>query len=396
MRFALNRAKDEPVTSGAGNNGPVALPVLPCSPDTLSRQAEIFASFQMLRQFLDSGPYVMVLNSQRQLVFASRGLLDLIGERELERLVGMRIGEAFCCIHQGETPGGCGTTEFCRHCGGNNAILAARSGSNNTQECRITRHVEGREESLDLLVKASQVVVAGDRYVLCNISDIGNEKRRYALEHIFLHDIINTAGNILDLASVIEDAVPEEGRSWTSLLSHAARHLVSEIQGQRQLMEAENGELAVTLAQLDTGTLLASVVGMYAVSTVARGRNLVIAAGAENLRMASDTALLSRVLANMVKNALEASTAGQSVTLDCRGRGDMVEFTVHNAAVLTAEVRRQIFQRSFSTKGVGRGLGTHSIKLLTERHLGGTVGFRSAPGEGTTFWARYPRFPAAQ
>jgi signal transduction histidine kinase len=48
-------------------------------------------------------------------------------------------------------------------------------------------------------------------------------------------------------------------------------------------------------------------------------------------------------------------------------------------------VRAHVFQRSFSTKGTGRGLGTYSIKLLTERYLGGRVWFESAEGQGTTF-----------
>jgi len=49
-----------------------------------------------------------------------------------------------------------------------------------------------------------------------------------------------------------------------------------------------------------------------------------------------------------------------------------------------------LFQRSFSTKGEGRGLGTYSIKLYTERYLKGTVSFSSAEGEGTVFRVRYP------
>ena len=45
----------------------------------------------------------------------------------------------------------------------------------------------------------------------------------------------------------------------------------------------------------------------------------------------------------------------------------------------------QIFQRSFSSKGDGRGLGTYSVKLLTERYLGGSVAFDSTLEQGTTF-----------
>jgi len=379
------------VASEAATAETAALRVLPCSSDTLRRQAAMFGSFQLLRQFLDCGPYVMVLNSKRQIVFASSALLELVGERELDRLIGLKLGEAFHCIHSGDTPAGCGAAESCQHCGSNSAIRSAQTGLQNAQEYRLTRRVEGREEPLDLLLKASPVEVADERYVVCHISDISHEKRRYALEHIFLHDILNTAGNILNLTQAIEEGIPEDARDWVDMMSHAARRLVSEIQGQRQLMEAESGELALSLTSVETVSVLADLAGMYATSAVGRGRNLVVAAGAENLWMATDPALLSRVLSNLVKNALEASLPGQTVTLDCRSQGEMVHFTVHNPAVMPAEVRRQVFQRSFSTKGVGRGLGTYSVKLLTERYLGGTAAFRSAAGEGTTFRVVYPQ-----
>jgi len=55
------------------------------------------------------------------------------------------------------------------------------------------------------------------------------------------------------------------------------------------------------------------------------------------------------------------------------------------------EVQRQLFTRSFSTKGTGRGLGTYSIKLITEKYLQGTVSFVSNEEQGTVFTVRYPR-----
>lgn len=54
------------------------------------------------------------------------------------------------------------------------------------------------------------------------------------------------------------------------------------------------------------------------------------------------------------------------------------------------DVQLQVFQRSFSTKGIGRGLGTYSIRLLSERYLSGRVSFTSTPEAGTTFYAWYP------
>jgi signal transduction histidine kinase len=93
----------------------------------------------------------------------------------------------------------------------------------------------------------------------------------------------------------------------------------------------------------------------------------------------------------MTRNALEASQPGDIIRISCREVGHEVEFRVHNPAVMAETVQLQVFQRSFSTKGVGRGLGTYSMKLLSERYLRGTVTFESMDGRGTSFIARYPK-----
>ncbi|MCC7353132.1 MAG: ATP-binding protein, partial [Anaerolineae bacterium] len=104
----------------------------------------------------------------------------------------------------------------------------------------------------------------------------------------------------------------------------------------------------------------------------------------------SDPILLGRVIGNMVKNALEAIEPGQAITLGCRIIGEGVEFWVHNPGFMPPSVQLQLFQRSFSTKGKGRGLGTYSMKLLSERYLHGSVSFTSSLETGTTFVGRYP------
>jgi sensor histidine kinase regulating citrate/malate metabolism len=45
----------------------------------------------------------------------------------------------------------------------------------------------------------------------------------------------------------------------------------------------------------------------------------------------------------------------------------------------------QLFQRSFSTKGQSRGIGSYSIKLLTENYLKGKVSFISNENDRTVF-----------
>lgn len=65
-------------------------------------------------------------------------------------------------------------------------------------------------------------------------------------------------------------------------------------------------------------------------------------------------------------------------------------FSVHNDTVMTESVKLQVFQRSFSPKGKGRGIGTYSIKYFTENYLHGKVSFTSKEGEGTAFLIEIP------
>jgi sensor histidine kinase regulating citrate/malate metabolism len=92
----------------------------------------------------------------------------------------------------------------------------------------------------------------------------------------------------------------------------------------------------------------------------------------------------------MVKNGLEASAEGDCITIHCQTEGDEIVFRVHSPAYMPEEVQAKVFHRSFSTKGAGRGLGTYSMKLLTEGYLRGKIGFTSTPQEGTTFIGCYP------
>jgi signal transduction histidine kinase len=163
--------------------------------------------------------------------------------------------------------------------------------------------------------------------------------------------------------------------------------LVEEINAQRQILAAENNELVPQIEPLLSLEVLNAVTSIYQAQDVAKGKLLHIAEDAINIEVVSDKSLLRRVIGNMTKNALEASEKGEAVTLGC----DLVNgccnirFWVHNLRPMPREAQLQVFQRSYSSKGAGRGLGTYSMKLLGERYLKGTVSFTSNVENGTTF-----------
>jgi signal transduction histidine kinase len=110
----------------------------------------------------------------------------------------------------------------------------------------------------------------------------------------------------------------------------------------------------------------------------------------------SDPTILRRILGNLVKNALEAVRVGEEVVISVTGDAEQITFHVVNPGVIPDHIQRQLFTRSVSSKAaLGRGIGTYSAKLFTERYLAGSIGFVSSGEQGTRFWITIPSYPHA-
>jgi signal transduction histidine kinase len=171
---------------------------------------------------------------------------------------------------------------------------------------------------------------------------------------------------------------------------HLSGRLAAEIESHQLLLAAENNELSVRPSTLGVRQLLKEIRTRYESHPAAQGISIALDPGTADVSFTSDKTLLGRVIGNMLKNALEAASSGETVVLGAGRMGDRIRLWVHNPEYMPREAQLQVFQRSFSTKGANRGIGTYSMRLLTERYLGGTVDFTSSPETGTTFTVEYP------
>lgn len=336
----------------------------------------------------------MILNQERQLVAANQKLACLLG-RPVESVLGLRLGEAFNCIHSAEEPGGCGTSIFCRTCGAAKAILGSWTDRTaNVQECRLTRRSPLGRQALDLRILAAPLWIGPEQFTVVSLTDITDEKRRMVLEKMFFHDVLDTASGIHGVLNLLPDLSGPEAAKLLKMAADLSGELLEQIRAGRDLGAAERGELQTNLRTLQVGPFLAQLCALYRHLSICAGKTIEHRCSPESAGILTDELLLSRVLGNLIKNALEASSPGQTVTVqfDPGEKGDAPRFSVHNQCVMPEPVKLQIFQRSFSTKAAhGRGIGTYSVKMLTERYLKGSVRFRSEPGEGTTFTITLPK-----
>ncbi|MDH3359929.1 MAG: PAS domain-containing sensor histidine kinase [Desulfobulbaceae bacterium] len=364
----------------------------------IEKQYQSILKNTLLVEVLNTYPgLVAVLNTHRQIIFANQEFLDFFGVESLQQLSGKRPGEALACDHAGTSKFGCGTTKWCSSCGAAQAIInCQKNQTEDVQECSLTHAVTG--QASEFSVKATPLPQSKEGFMLLYLSDVTDQQRRRVLERIFFHDVMNIAGGVAGLSRLLsqgwQSETEEKRKMMLSLVWENSERLVDEITSQRQISAAENNDLEVSLLPCRTMDILTRAASFYTNSSYCKNCVVEISPAAVDIELNMDRNLVNRVIGNMVKNGIEAVAPQGTVHIGCNECGEEVEFWVSNDGYISRENQLHIFQRSFSTKGKGRGLGTYSIKLLGEHYMSGRVCFESDPEKGTTFSLFLPKNPA--
>lgn len=101
-------------------------------------------------------------------------------------------------------------------------------------------------------------------------------------------------------------------------------------------------------------------------------------------------------LINLLENAIQASRAGDKVSLTIVTGGAFVAFKVEDAGQGIAEAdRERLFEPFFTTRGEGSGLGLAIVKQTADAH-GGWVEVSSELGKGSVFTLYLPAAGTAE
>ena len=357
----------------------------------LQQVSEKIFNLTYAKKILNSIPnMVVIVNEFRQVIYANDVFIKVVGLKKFQEVLGQKPGELVKCIHANATEWGCGTGRECRYCGAINTVLSSIKGNETVEnEARITTLHHGKVIPLDLHIKASPFEFENKNYTLVVMTDISSIKKREQLERIFIHDLLNSTWSLQSRAELFpkEDLTGPQLELFTKMKSQIDR-IMDEVEVQRDILRMERHELEIKMATIDTFELLESVVNSLIPLDIAKKKTIKIDDKCLKKSITTDPRILRRVLINLVKNALEASKEGESVIFGCFKIKGGISFKVTNNYVMTEEIKSQIFQRSFSTKGKGRGLGTYSVKILVEEYLNGSVTFESTKEIGTIFTVR--------
>jgi len=212
------------------------------------------------------------------------------------------------------------------------------------------------------------------------------------------HEMRTPLNGIIGMLDLLHGTpLSTEQEEMTKTIDDSAHTLLFLMQDVLDLSKIEAGKVSVEVSDFDLYAVVKHTVAI--VEPQARFKGL-----ATFLRVSSnvpflmrgDPLLLRQVLLNLIGNALkftEKGEVGVCVTLESETpRRATVRFEVVDTGIgISTEAQKRIFDRftqadeSITRRFGGTGLGTTISKEIVEM-MGGTIGVRSEPGRGSTFW----------
>lgn len=210
------------------------------------------------------------------------------------------------------------------------------------------------------------------------------------------HEFRTPVNSILALTRLLEEApLGDESQKQLSLIRRAAEDLESLVNDLLDLAKIEAGKIEVRPAEVEVANLFSALRGMLRPLLLNRSLSLVFEEPEDMPVMFTDEGKVSQILRNFISNALKFTEAGE-IRVRAERDGAAIRFSVEDTGIgIAPEDQERIFDEftqianPLQRNHKGTGLGLPLTRKLASI-LGGSVGVRSTPGLGSTFWAEIP------
>ena len=214
------------------------------------------------------------------------------------------------------------------------------------------------------------------------------------------HEVRTPLTAIIGFSEVLEEEIrDEQKRRFASRIQQSSKRLLATLNSVLHLSRLEAERQPLTHVTVDAVDVIREVTSAYAAQAQKKQVGLSAHTPA-SCRLLSDVDMLSRILTNLVSNAIKFTPAGGSVDVHAeRPDASTVRFIVADTGIgMSTAFQRRMFeafeQESTGTdrQHEGSGLGLTIVKRLVDL-LGGTLDVRSQKGEGSAFSVTLPRQP---
>lgn len=215
-----------------------------------------------------------------------------------------------------------------------------------------------------------------------------NEQESWTkLIRVLTHEIMNTVSPIASLSDALSHYidVPEDCRevdvkAGLETISSSSKNLIKFVESYRELA----GVARPVKKGLMVDELSHKVIDLTHEQCSDAGAVCSYNAESEDILIYADESQISRILINLIKNALQAGAKNISITAGIDGSEQTVIKVSNDGAAITPESQEQIFIPFFTTKTDGSGIGLSLSRQIMRAH-NGTLDLTRSDSQCTEF-----------
>ena len=263
-----------------------------------------------------------------------------------------------------------------------------------------------KQGEIQLLLKSTLSGTGKDELGILSIQDIKHELDEKEVDawmkliRVLMHEIMNSITPITSLSDSLIKIYNDGGKTITpeqltgekigttlqglTVIKQQGNGLMSFVESYRKLTRLPDPDKKFFRVE----DLINHVQLLY--NSMQKNTGIVLSVYLKNpdLELYADQNLITQVLLNLLKNALEANTGNQNAKISLLAGTDSFNHTeicvTDNGPGIANEIIDEIFIPFFSTKQNGSGIGLSISKQIMRVH-GGNLKVRSVPGKETVF-----------
>jgi len=211
------------------------------------------------------------------------------------------------------------------------------------------------------------------------------------VEGIMRHDLKTPLNSVIGFSEILlrDETLSEESRECVQIVANSGKNMLNLVNHSLILYKIESGTYNPVFEPVCLLHLLNQVKEELNLQALDKECSIAIKTSEKSIMINSEYTLLYMIFSNLIKNAIEASPPGNTVTVSLVLNEKLI-IEIHNKGAIPENIRDSFFDKYVtSSKKNGTGLGTFSA-VLAASVIGADLNFRTDETEGTYLYLSIP------
>ncbi len=223
-----------------------------------------------------------------------------------------------------------------------------------------------------------------------------SERLKTELVSVVAHEMRTPLASVLGFTSFLltrNDLDPDEQRRYLEIVDAQGRRLSALVDDFLDVERLEEGKLTLAQELVDMAALVREQAQLFVGQSTRHSVDIQLPP--KPLPVRGDSHRLAQVVANLLSNAIKYSPDGGVVEIAGEQDRNLVRVSVRDEGLgISDDLQDRIFNKFVRGGGAARGISGSGLGLTIARSLveahGGRIDFKSAVGQGSTFWVELP------